>query len=112
MHQPFSTPFTSLVASIVACLTNVELWLPFESLWRKSAMRVFLNGHGMVLGFVANCCLDSFPVWVMNHYLIELINWSEFGAYIRWRQRMINQDLVQVRTVSLKKVVVDDSRGV
>ena len=36
-----------------------------------------LNVHGMVLGSVTDCCLDPFPVWVIDQYLIELINWSE-----------------------------------
>ena len=55
-----------------------------------------LDGRGMVLGYVANCCLDSFPVWVIAQYSLELINWSEFGAYRRWRQWMIHQDFLQV----------------
>ena len=46
-----------------------------------------LNGSGIVLGSVATCCLDSFPIGVIAHYSLELTNWSGFGAYIRWRQR-------------------------
>ena len=52
---------------------------------------VVLNGHGMVLLFIVNRCLDLFPVWVIAQYLLELINWYEFGAYRRWRQWMIHQ---------------------
>ena len=44
----------------------------------------FLDGRGMVLGSVANYFLDSFPVWMIAQYLLGLINWSEFGAYISW----------------------------
>ena len=41
MNQPFSTSFTSLVAIIVVRLPDADLWLPFDSPWRKSMMRVF-----------------------------------------------------------------------
>ena len=40
IHQPLSTSFASLVASIVECLPDADLWLDFESWWRKSVMRV------------------------------------------------------------------------
>ena len=56
-----------------------------------------LDGHGMVLGSIANCCLDSFPVLVIDQYSLDFINWSEFGAYILWRQWMIHQDFLQVK---------------
>ena len=45
---------------------------------------IVLDGRSMVLGSVANCCLDLFPVWVIAHYFLELINLSEFRAYRRW----------------------------
>ena len=68
----------------------------------------FLDGRGMVLGYVYNCCLDSFPVWVIAQYSLGLISWSEYGAYRCWRQRMIHQESVQVKMVSLQNIVVDD----
>ena len=34
-----------------------------------------LDGRGMVLGSVANCCLDSFPVWVISQYSLGFTNW-------------------------------------
>ena len=56
----------------------------------------FPDGRGMVLGSVVDCCLDSFPVWVIAHYSLELINWSEFGAHRSCSNWMIHQDFVQV----------------
>ena len=67
----------------------------------------FLDGHGMVIGSVANCFLDALTIWLVDQYSCELINWSGFGAYRRWRQQMIHQDFVQVKMVSLHNVVVD-----
>ena len=75
-------------------------------------MNFFLDGRGMVLGSIANCCLDSFPVWVIAQYSLELINWSGFGAYRCWRQLMIHQDFVKVKIMFLHNVVVDDGCGV
>ena len=75
----------------------------------------FLYGRGMLLGSVANFCLDSFPVWVISQYSLELINWSEFGAYRSWRQWMIHQDFAQFKTIScitlqlMMAAVSDDS---
>ena len=71
-----------------------------------------LDGRGMVLGSIANCCLDLFPVWLIAQYSLDLINWSEFGAYRRWRQRMIHQEFVQVKIVFLLNCVVDSGCGV
>ena len=72
----------------------------------------FLDGHGMVLGSVANCFLYSFPVWVISQDSLELINLSEFGAYSCWIQWMIHQDFVQVKIVFLQNVIVGDGCGV
>ena len=72
----------------------------------------FLDGHGMILGSVAIFCLDLFPVWVITQYFMELINWSEFIAYLSWRQWMIHQGFVQVEIDFLQNIVVDDGCGV
>ena len=72
----------------------------------------FLNGRGMVLGSVANCCLDSFPVWVIAEYLLEFINWRKLGAYRCWRQCMIHKDFVQVNIPPLKNVAVEEGCSV
>ena len=40
MQKHFLTSFESLVAIIVARSPDADLWLPFESQWRKSVMRV------------------------------------------------------------------------
>ena len=71
------------------CLSRVDganLWCGF-----------FLIGRGMVLSPVTNSYLDSFPVWVIAQYSLELINWSEFRAYKRCRQLMIYQEFLQVK---------------
>ena len=80
-----------------------------ESMAQVCGAGFFLDGRDMVLGSVANCCLGSFPVWVIAQYSLELINWSEFGAYRRWRQRVIHQEFVKVKIVFLQNAVVDDS---
>ena len=56
-----------------------------------------LDGRSIVLVSVANDFLDSFPVWVIAKYFIDLINWSYFIAYRRWRQLIIPQEFVQVK---------------
>ena len=73
---------------------------------------IVLYGCGMVLGSTASCCLGLFPVWVISQYLLELINWSEFRAYRRWRQQMIHLEFVQLKMVLLQNVVVDAGCGV
>ena len=83
-----------------------------ESMTKIRDAGFFLDGRGMVLGSVANCCLDSFPVWVISQDSLELINLSEFGAYSCWIQWMIHQDFVQVKIVFLQNVVVDNVWGV
>ena len=72
----------------------------------------FLDGRGMVLSSISNCCLDSFTVWVISQYSLKLIYWYELVAYRRWRQWMIHQDFVQVKIVFLQNVVVDNVWGV
>ena len=47
MHQPFSGSFSSLVAIVVMCLPNADLWLSFKSQWRKYVMHI-LSSVGMV----------------------------------------------------------------
>ena len=71
-----------------------------------------LDGRGVVLGSIANGCLDSFPVWMIAQYLLELINWSEFTPYRLWCQQMIHQDFVQVKTKFLQHFVLDGVCGV
>ena len=72
----------------------------------------FLDGRGMVLVSITNCCLDSFPVWVIDQYSLNLINGYEFRDYRRWRKRNIHQEFVQVKIVFLQNVIVDDGCGI
>ena len=63
MHQPLSTSFASLVASIVARFTDAELWLPFDSQWRKSVMRDFSSMDVvwyLVLSLIIACIYFQF----------------------------------------------------
>ena len=71
-----------------------------------------INGCGMVLSSITDCCMDQFLVCLIAQYIIELINGSEFGAYRRWCQQMIHQYFVPAEMVFLKNVLVDDGCGV
>ena len=63
MHQPFTTSFAILVASIVARSPDADFWLSFESQWRKSMIHV-LSSMGMVRYLVSSLIVS----WIHFHF--------------------------------------------